>query len=305
MAEGDINRGRGADTSAWVVGVVSIVAALAVAWGIVIAGSDQGARFAGYSVFFWCAVVAFSIQWVMFVHAWFTHSEAYFDLTGSITHTLVIIMGLVMTARYDAGSVVLALLVVVWAMRLGPFLFMRIKKAGEDRRFKSIRHSFPTFLMTWTLQGTWVFLTLCCALAALTSAVPVALGINFWLGLGIWIAGFVIEVVADNQKTRFRSDSANADKFICTGLWAWSRHPNYFGEIVLWVGVAVMAYPSLQGAQVFTLISPIFVVVLLVFISGVRMLENRANRRWGDDEDYLRYKRNTPVLMLWPPRKAT
>lgn len=305
MADGSGKQPGNANASSWAVAVVGVVAALLVTWGIVVAGSDYGARAAGYSVFFWCAVVAFGIQWVMFIHAWSTHSEAYFDLTGSITHILVILMGLVMTGRYDLGSLVLAGLVVIWAARLGPFLFLRIRKAGEDRRFKSIRHSFPTFFMTWTLQGTWVFLTLCCALAALTGAAPVALGSLFWLGLLMWLAGFTIEVVADNQKTKFRSDPANAERFITTGLWAWSRHPNYFGEIVLWSGVAVMAFSSLQGNQIYTLISPIFVVVLLVFISGVRMLENRADKRWGNEEAYIAYKKHTPMLMLWPPRKAS
>ena len=101
-----------------------------------------------------------------------------------------------------------------------------------------------------------------------------------------------------------RADPANADKFITHGLWAWSRHPNYFGEIILWCGIAVISYPALVGLQVFTLISPIFVVVLLTAISGVRMLETRGNRKWGDDPGYQAYKRATPVLVMWPPKKA-
>ncbi|MEM7098728.1 MAG: DUF1295 domain-containing protein [Pseudomonadota bacterium] len=291
------------EVKAWLIAVPAMIAALVTAWGIVIAGGDQGSMVGGVSVFLICAIVAFGIQWVMFIHAWILRSEHYFDLTGSVTYVLVICLGVYLANRYDLGSFVLATLVIIWAGRLGPFLFLRIKKAGEDRRFKSIRNSFPTFLMTWTLQGTWVFLTLCCALAALTSSIEIPLGANFWLGLGLWTFGFVIEVVADRQKSQFRADPANADSFISTGLWAWSRHPNYFGEIVLWGGIAVIAYPALQGNQIYTLISPIWVVVLLTFISGVRMLEARADKRWGEDEDYKRYKRKTPTLMLWPPSK--
>ena len=291
--------------STWLTSIVAIATVLLITWGIVIAGSTAGAQVAGRSVFFWCAVVAFCIQWGMFTHAWLQKSEALFDLTGSITHVLVILMGLVFAQQRDVGAIVLALLVVIWAGRLGPFLYHRIRQAGEDRRFKSIRHSFPRFLMTWTLQGAWVFLTLCCALAAITSSVPVPIGVSFWVGLVMWCVGFTIEVVADRQKSSFRADPANAQRFITTGLWAWSRHPNYFGEILLWCGVAVIAYPALVGAQAYTLISPLFVTFLLVFVSGVRMLEGRADKQWGDDEAYQRYKRQTPALMLWPPRKAS
>jgi steroid 5-alpha reductase family enzyme len=88
-------------------------------------------------------------------------------------------------------------------------------------------------------------------------------------------------------------------------LWGWSRHPNYFGEIVLWCGIAIMAYPVLLGAQVITLLAPLFVILQLTLISGVRMLEARADRRWGEDPAYQAYKRRTPVLMLWPPARRS
>ena len=128
-------------------------------------------------------------------------------------------------------------------------------------------------------------------------------GFLFWMGLVLWIFGFTIEVIADRQKTAFRAEPENQNRFIRTGLWAWSRHPNYFGEIVLWMGVALMAAPALSGGQFVTLISPLFVVFLLTFVSGVRMLEARGNKQWGDDPEYQQYKAQTPVLMLWPPAK--
>jgi steroid 5-alpha reductase family enzyme len=112
------------------------------------------------------------------------------------------------------------------------------------------------------------------------------------------VLGFSTEIVADNQKSKFRSFPENRDKFITTGLWAKSRHPNYFGEIVLWAGIAVMSFSSLEGWQYLTLISPIFTYILLVYVSGVRMLEARADKKWGHDEDYKKYKSNTPVLWL-------
>jgi steroid 5-alpha reductase family enzyme len=159
--------------------------------------------------------------------------------------------------------------------------------------------------MTWTLQGAWVYLTSCAALAAVTSSSTAELDGLFFIGLGIWVFGFAVEVIADRQKTAFRADPENAQRFIQHGLWAWSRHPNYFGEIVLWAGVAVMAYPALVGWQILTLFAPLWVLLQMTAISGTRMLEARANKTWGSDPDYQTYKRTTPMLMLWPPRKPT
>jgi steroid 5-alpha reductase family enzyme len=116
----------------------------------------------------------------------------------------------------------------------------------------------------------------------------------------VWLFGFSMEVIADLQKSRFRADPANKGKFINTGLWAWSRHPNYFGEITLWVGVAIIALPILRGWQWLTLISPVFVFVLITRVSGLPMLEKRADEKWGGQEDYEAYKKRTPVLVPWP-----
>ena len=292
---------RNPDTATGIIGTIAAVTVAAlIAW----LASDGGARAGGIPVMVLCAVFAFAVQWLVFVHAWTKRTEHYFDLTGSLTYIVMVIAAVTLTGATDVRSLTIALLILVWALRLGPFLFRRVKNAGEDRRFRSLKQSFPMFLMTWTLQGTWVFVTACCALAALTSGRVVAPDAWFVLGLVLWVLGFAIEVVADNQKTRFRADPANAQRYITSGLWAWSRHPNYFGEIVLWLGIALMAVPTLAGWQFVTLISPVFVVVLLTFISGVRMLENRADKRWGNDPDYQAYKRDTPVLMLWFPKRA-
>ena len=137
-----------------------------------------------------------------------------------------------------------------------------------------------------------------CALTAISSNIGVVVNALFYFGLGLFVLGFSTEILADNQKSKFRSFPENRNKFITTGLWAKSRHPNYFGEIVLWAGIAVMSFSSLEGWQYLTLISPIFTYILLVYVSGVRMLEARADIKWGHDENYKKYKSNTPVLWL-------
>ena len=288
----------------WLVGVVGIVVALSLALGLSWLGADQGVRVAGVALFGLCGAFAYAVQWLAFIHAWRSHSEAYFDLAGSLTFIVMVVAAVVLARVIDIRSLLLALLIVIWALRLGPFLFKRVRQAGEDKRFRTIKHSFPTFLMTWTLQGTWVFITASCALAAITSGATAPLDVSAGIGLLLWFFGFAVEVTADGQKAAFRKNPENADRFIVTGLWAWSRHPNYFGEIMLWIGIALIAYPALQGLHVYTLVSPLFVVLLLTMISGVRMLEGRANKKWGNDSDYQTYKRSTPMLMLWPPRRV-
>lgn len=268
--------------------------------GIAWAGSQGGATVADIPVFALCVGLAFLIQWLAFIPAYLLQSESFFDLTGSITYVSVTAIALLLSPVADGRSILLLALVVIWAARLGTFLFRRIRKAGKDARFDEIKPSFLRFLSTWTLQGLWVTLTLASALAAITTTTRKDLSLFALLGLLVWLLGFAFEATADAQKSRFRADPVNKGKFIHTGLWAWSRHPNYFGEIVLWIGVALIALPVLRGWQWATLISPVFVALLLTRISGVPMLEKRADEKWGGQEDYEAYKERTPVLIPRP-----
>ena len=147
-----------------------------------------------------------------------------------------------------------------------------------------------------------MFITMAAALASITSMTQRPLDIWVGIGLLLWLVGFSIEVMADRQKTKFRSEADNAEKFITTGLWRYSRHPNYFGEIVLWLGIAIIAFPTLVGWQYAALISPIFVTFLLVKVSGVKLLEESGQKRWGSDPTYQTYVANTSVLFPMPRR---
>ena len=283
-----------------IISVIGIVAALLLAVPIAYLGSQNGASFAGLPVFMLCGLVAFIVQWVMFIPAWIYHTEHYFDLTGSLTYITLTIFALLTAGLGNERALLIGALVMIWATRLGAFLFIRISKAGEDRRFRKMKMNFLQFLMTWTLQGLWVYITYAAGLAAMTSVTEVPIGPIAVAGAALWALGFGFEVVADRQKTAFRKDPSNQDKFIQSGLWAWSRHPNYFGEILLWCGIMVIAIPVLEGLQYATLISPIFVIVLLTKISGIRMLENRAEKLWGNDPEYQKYKATTPTLIPLP-----
>ena len=264
--------------------------------------SHDSASVHGYPIVLLCCCTAFAIQWLIFVPAYIFQTEHYYDLAGSLTHITVMLLALVLIPVITLRDLLLVLLVFVWASRLGSFLFFRVKETGSDGRFTLIKSRFWWFLMTWTLQGLWVFLTLAMALAALTSNYKTDLHSFTWLGLGIWAFGFVFEVVADYQKTKFRRDPNKKDEFITHGLWSWSRHPNYFGEMLLWIGIGVLSAPVLTGWQWISLISPIFVILLLLKISGVELLEARARKRWGQNHDYQQYIERTSKLIPLPPK---
>jgi steroid 5-alpha reductase family enzyme len=277
----------------------SVVLGAAMAW----AGSAGGAELAGAQLFAICGALAFLINWLAFIPAYLFTTERYYDLVGSLTYLLVTALAVYGGNTFDARTQLIGLCVFLWAARLGSFLFLRVQQVGHDVRFNEIKQSFSRYLTAWTLQALWVFLTLSAALAAVTSATTKPIGAIGIAGFTLWVTGFVIEVVADRQKRTFRLDPSNRGRFIRSGLWAWSRHPNYFGEILLWMGIAVVAYPVLAGPALATLVSPFFVYALITKVSGIPLLENSAEDRWGADAQYQAYKRGTPVLFLRPPRR--
>jgi steroid 5-alpha reductase family enzyme len=281
--------------------LIGATIAVLIGAGLAFAGSQGGHRAGGAPVYALCVGVAFLLQWLAFVPAWRNRTEKFYDLTGGLTYITVTMLALLLTPALDARSLLLAGLVIVWAVRLASFLYLRIRAAGEDRRFREIKQSFTRFLLAWTLQGLWVAFSLAAALAAITATQRLELDPFAAVGLLVWLAGFALEVIADRQKSAFNARPENKGRFIRSGLWSWSRHPNYFGEIVLWVGVVLIALPVLRGWQYATLISPLFIILLLTRVSGVPLLEKRADEKWGGHPDYEAYKARTPVLVPWPP----
>ncbi|MSQ38957.1 MAG: DUF1295 domain-containing protein [Chitinophagaceae bacterium] len=253
----------------------------------------------GIEVIQQAVLIAFLIQWILFIPAFYFQTEKFYDLTGSATYLFIV--SYISYQSYSAinvniGSILLASCIILWAIRLGSFLFTRIHKAGEDKRFKFIKPSPTRFFMTWTLQGMWVCLCSMCALTAIASKNGVIQNGVFYIGMAVFIFGFVVEIIADQQKSIFRKNPKNKDQFISHGLWYYSRHPNYFGEIILWLGISIMSFSSLSSWQYITLISPLFTYMLLVYISGVRILEIAGMEKWGHLDNYQKYIRRTPSL---------
>ncbi|MBT5071884.1 MAG: DUF1295 domain-containing protein [Porticoccaceae bacterium] len=281
---------------------LGIVASLIIAVLILTAGSQGSVSFGGYPLFALCGSIGFALHWAVFVPSYAFKTEHYFDLTGSLSYITTVAAAIVFNPSLDLRDLIICAMITVWALRLGSFLFWRIKKDGQDKRFIVMKTKFTWFLMTWTIGGLWVLVTMAAGLAALTSNITAELGLISYLGIALWLFGFVVEVTADNQKTEFRKNPDNRNRFITTGVWSWSQHANYFGEITLWFGLALVSLPVLSGWQLATLISPVFVYFLLTKVSGIPLLDRLAKQKWGTDSDYLSYTQATSKLLLWPPK---
>ena len=269
---------------------------------IAIAGSHNGAQFNGYPILFICLVISFVLHWIAFIPSYMAKTEKFYDIVGTVAYLSVLAAASYLTVissnnTLQLRSIIAISLVFIWALRLGVFLFIRVLRVGEDRRFREVKQNFSKFLVWWSVSALWVFLTAANALTMIINNVSSTDDLYFYFGLLLWLIGFSFEVIADEQKRRFKSDKNNKDAFISSGLWRFSRHPNYFGEILLWVGMAIIALPTLIGWQYVTLISPIFIYLLLTRVSGVNLLEERADQKWGGTEEYDLYVERTPELI--------
>jgi steroid 5-alpha reductase family enzyme len=279
----------------------AIALCILTAYLVAIAASVDGVFLSGIPIILLCAVVSFVTHWMIAAPSLITSSEKYFDFTGMVATLLVVLTAMfaLLSSGAEASirSVFVASFVSVWTLRLGIFLYKRIVKAGEDTRFRDIKKSLPKFLMTWTLSALWVFLTTVNAITLIALNPLEPIGIFFIMGALLWLLGFGFEVIADRQKKYFSEQPKNEGRFITQGLWSVSRHPNYFGEIILWAGIAIISLPFLSGWQYVTLVSPVFVFLLLTRISGLPFLEDKAEKKWGEDKDYIEYKKRTPILV--------
>ena len=253
----------------------------------------------GFNSFKFLISMAVIIQFAIFLPSFIFQTEKFYDLTGSLTFISVTSIAYFSLDNPSTIDTILYLYVIVWAGRLGIFLFRRIIKDGKDERFDKAKKKFFWFLQYWMGQAAWVVFTAGASILAILSPVEAELEVIAFIGLFLWWSGFLIEVISDYQKRKFRETSDPKTEFISTGLWARSRHPNYFGEITLWVGMAVISLSSLSGVEYVTaIVSPVFVYFLLVKLEGVPMLERIADERYSNLPEYQQYKEKTPVLMM-------
>ena len=261
------------------------------------AGQNIELEIRGVNAFTFTLIVAVLLQVIFFIPSFLLKTEKYYDLVGSLTYVITVSLAYFSVETKTMIDSIIYFYVMVWALRLGIYLFRRVRNDGKDVRFEKAKRHFFWFLQYWMGQALWVSLTACAAIIAILSPEEDTLPVLAMVGMALWLSGFTIESLSDYQKRVFRKENNPSEAFIHTGLWARSRHPNYFGEITLWTGIAVIALNTLTGIEYITLVSPIFVYILLTRMSGVNLLERIADERYGHLEEYQRYKRNTPVLV--------
>ena len=277
--------------------IIAITAFLICIVLINIAGQNIEIEIRGMNAFTFILIIAVLLQVFFFLPSFLLKTEKYYDLVGSLTYITTISLAYFSVENKTMIDSIIYFYVMVWASRLGIYLFRRVRNDGKDVRFEKAKRHFFWFLQYWMGQALWVSLTACAAIIAILSPEEDALPVLAIVGMVLWISGFTIESISDYQKRVFRKENNPSESFIHTGFWARSRHPNYFGEITLWTGIAVIALNTLNGIEYVTLISPVFVYILLTRMSGVNLLERIADERYGHLEEYQRYKRNTPVLV--------
>ena len=262
-----------------------------------VAGQNIEIEIRGMNTFTFILIIAVLLQVIFFIPSFLLKTEKYYDLVGSLTYITTMSLAYFSVENKTMIDSIIYFYVMVWALRLGIYLFRRVRNDGKDVRFEKAKRHFFWFLQYWMGQALWVSLTACAAIIAILSPEEDTLPVLAMVGMALWLSGFAIESISDYQKRVFRKENNPSESFIHTGLWARSRHPNYFGEITLWTGIAVIALNTLNGIEYVTLISPVFVYILLTRMSGVNLLERIADERYGHLEEYQRYKRNTPVLV--------
>ena len=268
---------------------------------VLLAVDENSTSFRGLPAVAWCAIIVFGIQWLSWIPASVGQTERFYDLTGGMTYLVVVVFSLWVGSESEGiGSreLLISALVAIWSIRLSGFLFLRIHHKGKDGRFDDLKTSPVRFLVPWTLQGLWIFLT-ANVVIVINSQIGPSPPLGIWdvIGLLIWILGFGIEVLADMQKTRFNSNPKNEGRWIDQGLWSLCRHPNYLGETLLWTGIAVFGVSCLEGFEWVSWISPVFVYLLLTKVSGIPILDRRALSKWGDDPEYQEYRERVPAMI--------
>lgn len=248
------------------------------------------------------ALFSIGFNLFMFIPAFIYKTDKLTDISYALTFFTVAIFSYFRSGR-DIVHTILLTAILLWSIRLGSFLYMRILRMKRDRRFDDKRDNFFKFMGFWIIQGITVPVVMVSSILVFTSDTP-ALTVPSFIGLAVFGSGLLIEAVADSQKFKFSGDPTNKDKWIDSGIWSISRHPNYLGEIMVWSGLFLFGIASLSGVSAWVAtISPVYITGLLLFVSGVPLLEKSADAKWGSDPKYQAYKKRTPVLVPFIGKK--
>lgn len=199
-------------------------------------------------------------------------------------------------------DLVIRLLIVIWGVRLSYHIYIRNISKEEDYRYRSWRLSWGkwfllrSYLQIYMVQGLFMFLIATPIIIASTSQTP-PLNWLYWLGIGVWIIGFIFESIGDMQLSEFLKKNKSKNTIMKQGLWKYTRHPNYFGEVAQWWGIFFIVATQTYGYIAF--ISPITITILILGVSGIPMLE----KKYEHNLEFQRYKETTSAFFPWFPNE--
>ncbi|KAG5041810.1 hypothetical protein JHK85_014286 [Glycine max] len=243
------------------------------------------------------ALVTIAYQFLFFVVTALLKFDKVTDFAGSTNFIIIAALTLVIKGSWYFRQIILTLFVGIWGIRLGLFLLFRILQWGEDRRFDEMHSNLGRLAIFWIFQAVWVWAVSLPVTVVNASDRNPFLQVVDIVGWILWAVGFIVEGTADQQKLHFKRSSENRGKWCNVGLWKYSRHPNYFGEILLWWGIFVASTPVLKGAEWLVIIGPIFLTLLLLFVSGIPLLEDSADKKFGNVDGYRIYKKRTRLKL--------
>jgi len=257
-----------------------------------------------------CLGVTVGLQLACFAVAAALQFDKITDLAGSLNFVVLAVLTLLLAEDIGARQIVVSCLVAVSRTELAAFLLYRVLQRGKDARFDTVRERPLVFLIFWVWQMLWVFVV-SSSVIFINSAGHLAsptLSAADYVGWALFGLGFAVQVVADVQKYLFRADQANRRRVCDRGLWRFSRHPNFCGEVLLWIGVYVAGAPVFRAAPVgwWTVASPLFTLAVLTLFTGIPQAEGQNAVRWYDGGEaqaqYEVYFERTPPLWLLPPQ---
>jgi steroid 5-alpha reductase family enzyme len=247
-------------------------------------------------------ILVFIYMTLFFVVAQIKKNNSIVDMAWGIGFVMIAVYTLFIGGNYNPSSIIVTTLVCIWGIRLFYHILKRNLGKSEDFRYAAWRKEWGkwvvprAFLQVFMLQGV-IMLVIAYPIIMNNATTVASLGALEIIGLAIWIVGFIFEALGDKQLKDFIADKTNKGHIMKKGLWKYTRHPNYFGEATMWWGIFIISIPSSSGLM--GIVSPIMITLMLLFVSGVPMLE----KHYKDNKEFQEYAKVTSIFVPWFPRK--
>ena len=249
-------------------------------------------------------LISLGIQTFFFIFAASFKTDKVTDLSYGLSFVAIAwVMLLTRSGDISLHEAAVVTLVTLWGIRLSGYLLIRVLKTGRDKRYDTMRNDLLKFGRFWLLQGLSVWAISLPAVYMLSRGRDYEVSLFIVIGVLVWLFGIAFETVADVQLYNFRFKKDNKGLWIDEGVWRYSRHPNYFGEITLWWGLFICGLDVYSGVGWLAVAGPLTITGLLLFGSGIPILEKANDARWGTDRAYQQYKQETSILIPLPRQK--